>query len=105
MEAALISSADRAPTPARFIAVAASLIPQHFKVEHEHKLTMLSDDAGSEQVRSGGTTISTIIDSGGSEVVSSGGTASANLLDSLLHFGAAARRASNEAPTGHLQTK
>jgi hypothetical protein len=31
-------------SPARFIAVAASLIPQHFKFEHEHKLNMLSDE-------------------------------------------------------------
>jgi uncharacterized protein DUF5681 len=29
--------------PAKFILVAAHLIPQHFKVEHEHKLSMLSD--------------------------------------------------------------
>ena len=29
-------------TPARYIAVAAALIPQHFKVEHEHTLAGLS---------------------------------------------------------------
>jgi hypothetical protein len=29
--------------PAKFIMVAASLIPQHFKLEHEHKLKGLSD--------------------------------------------------------------
>jgi hypothetical protein len=31
-------------SPARFIQVAASLIPQHFTLEHEHKLVGLSDD-------------------------------------------------------------
>jgi hypothetical protein len=30
--------------PAKFIMVAASLIPQHFKFEHEHKLAGLSDE-------------------------------------------------------------
>jgi hypothetical protein len=29
--------------PTMFVRVAAMLIPQHFKVEHEHKLSMLSD--------------------------------------------------------------
>ncbi len=31
-------------SPARFIAVAASLIPQHFKLEHEHKALHLTEE-------------------------------------------------------------
>ena len=31
-------------SPARFIAVAASLVPKHFRFEHEHKLSALSDE-------------------------------------------------------------
>src|SRR5262245_4120519 len=36
--------------PAKFIMVAASLIPQHFKVEHEHKVSMLSDEQLQQKV-------------------------------------------------------
>ena len=31
-------------SPARFIAVAASLIPQHFKLEHEHKVLHITEE-------------------------------------------------------------
>ncbi len=31
-------------SPARFIAVAASLIPQHFKLEHEHPYALLTEE-------------------------------------------------------------
>jgi len=43
---ALEDCADKQRT--KFILVTAHLIPQHFKVEHEHKLSMLFDAATAE---------------------------------------------------------
>ena len=36
--------------PMKFIMVAASLIPQHFKFEHEHELSALSDEELRQQL-------------------------------------------------------